>query len=138
MSKNSKLEFWMWNQIKSKECEIGCIKKTGMCRIQWRRSFFRSEIPFLWKFGLKNENCQFKLKSSTKATLKVQNSMVTFSFLDFQGKQTFWAYFVREFKVLCFKRTIESRLIRFCRIHASSLVVFAFNRKYSDWENFFR
>ena len=51
--------------------------------------FFELEIPFLGKFGPKNQNCQFKLKFGTRTNSDMQNSLVmfTFSVLD-------WKYFV--------------------------------------------
>ena len=39
---------------------------------------FQPEIPFLGKFGQKNQNCQFKLKFGTETNSNVQNSMVVF------------------------------------------------------------
>ena len=38
------------------------------------------ELPFLGKFGPKNQNCQFKLKIGTKTNLNIKNSMVMFTF----------------------------------------------------------
>ena len=37
---------------------------------------FWPEIPFLGKFGQKDQNCQFMLKFGTKTNLNMQNSVV--------------------------------------------------------------
>ena len=71
-------------------------------RIQWRCSlyaefnhavhfFFRLKIPFLGKFGPKNQNYQFKLKFGIYFNSNIQNSMVMFTFCVFDGKYRFWA-----------------------------------------------
>ena len=44
---------------------------------------FGVEIPFLGKFGPRNENCHFKLKFGTYTNLNIQNSMVMFIFFLF-------------------------------------------------------
>ena len=41
------------------------------------------EIPFLGKFGPKNQNCHFKLKFGTNTNSNMQNSMVMFIFFCF-------------------------------------------------------
>ena len=51
--------------------------------------FFELEIPFLGKFGPKNQNCQFKLKFGTRTNSDMQNSLVMFTFSVFD-----WKYFV--------------------------------------------
>ena len=50
---------------------------------------FRLEIPFLGKFGPKNQNCQFELKIVTKTNLNMKNSMVIFIFPVFDQKYPF-------------------------------------------------
>ena len=62
-----------------------------ICRIQWCCSLFPflPKIPFLGIFGLKNQNCQFKLKFGTYNNSNMQNSMVMLSFwpeIPFLGK----------------------------------------------------
>ena len=50
---------------------------------------FRPEIPFLGKFGLKNQNCQFKVKSDTSTNSNMQNSMAVFTFSVLERKYPF-------------------------------------------------
>ena len=50
---------------------------------------FRLEIPFLGKFGPKNQNCQFELKIGTQANLNMKNSMIMFIFPVFDWKYPF-------------------------------------------------
>ena len=47
--------------------KCGCFLPIRICRIQWLCSLFlfRPQIPFLGKFGPKNQNCQFILKCGT-------------------------------------------------------------------------
>ena len=47
------------------------------------------KIPFLSKFGPKNQKCHFKLKFGTKTNLNMQNSMVAFTFSISDGKTLF-------------------------------------------------
>ena len=49
---------------------------------------FQLEIPFLGKFGQKNQNCQFKL-FGTRTNSDMQNALVMFTFSVFD-----WKYFV--------------------------------------------
>ena len=44
---------------------------------------FRPQIPFLGKFGPKNQNCQFILKFGTWTNSNMQNSMAMFNFSAF-------------------------------------------------------
>ena len=48
-----------------------------------RFSRFRPDIPFSGKSGQENRDCEFKLKFDTKTNLKMQNSMVIFTFFRF-------------------------------------------------------
>ena len=48
------------------------------------------ELPFLGKFGPKNQNCQFKLKIGTKTNLNIKNSMVMFTFSVSDWKYVFF------------------------------------------------
>ena len=50
---------------------------------------FRLEIPFLSKFGSKNQNSQFKLKFGTETNSNIQNSMRMFTYLGFDPKYFF-------------------------------------------------
>ena len=43
-------------------------------------------IPFLGKFGPKNQKCQFKLKFGTRTNSDMQNLLVMFTFSVFDGK----------------------------------------------------
>ena len=80
-------------------------------RIQWRCSlyaefnhavhfFFRLKIPFLGKFGPKNQNYQFKLKFGTYTNSNMQNSMVMFILSVFDWKYPFWANLVQKIKIV--------------------------------------
>ena len=60
----------------------------------------RLEIPFLGKFGPKNQNCQFKLKFGTKTNLNMQNLVVLFTFSVFDWKYPFWANLVQKIKIV--------------------------------------
>ena len=51
---------------------------------------FRQDIPFLDKFGPKNQNCLFKLKLGTKTNWNMYNSMVISFFLLLPGNTCFW------------------------------------------------
>ena len=48
----------------------------------------------------KNQNCQCKLKFSTKANSNTQNSMVMFSFFVFDWEYTFWANLAQQIKIV--------------------------------------
>ena len=48
-------------------------------------------MPFLGKYGPKNQNCCFKLKLSTLPNLDMQVSMVMFTFSIFDRKYSFWS-----------------------------------------------
>ena len=50
---------------------------------------FRLEIPFLGKFGPKNENCQFQLKFGTLSNSNMKNSMVILHISLFERKYPF-------------------------------------------------
>ena len=52
-------------------------------------SVFDSEIPFLGKFGLKNQNCQLELKFGTYTNLNMQNWTEMFTFFIFDQKYCF-------------------------------------------------
>ena len=46
-------------------------------------------LPFLDKFGPKNQNCHFKLKTGTKTNSHMKNTMVMFTFSVFDRKYLF-------------------------------------------------
>ena len=51
-------------------------------------------MPFLGKFGPKNQNCQFELKFSTLTNFNIQNSIVAgVHFLCFRPEKPFFGYF---------------------------------------------
>ena len=56
---------------------------------------FRLKIAtFFGKFGLKNRNCEFKLKIGTQTKLNTKNSVVMFIFCVFDRKYTFLELFI--------------------------------------------
>ena len=83
-------------------------------RMQWCCSVFcfRVEIPFLGKFGPKNQNYQFKLKFGTYTNSNMQNSMVMFILSVFDWKYPFWANLVQKVKLICLSWNLVPRLIR--------------------------
>ena len=58
------------------------------------------EMPFLGKFGPKNQNTHFMLKFGTETNSNMQNSMTLFSFFIFEWKYPFWANFVQKVKIV--------------------------------------
>ena len=95
--------------------KCGCFLPIRICRIQWLCLLFRfrPQIPFLGKFGSKNQNCQFILKFGTWTNSNIQNSMAMFNFSAFYWNYPFWANLV---KIACLSWNLISRLIRICRI----------------------
>ena len=89
-----------------------------ICRIQWYCSvfIFWVEIPFLGKFGQKNQNCHFKLKIGTYNNSNMQNSMVLFIFFVFDRKYPFGANLVKKVKIISWSRNLVPTIIRTCRI----------------------
>ena len=60
--------------------------------------FIASEIPFLGKFGPKNENCQFRLEFGTYSNANIKDSMVMLTLSVFGPKNSLlWQ--------ICFKKT---------------------------------
>ena len=51
-------------------------------------------------FCQKNQNCQFKLKFTTKTNPNMQNAMVKFTFSVLDRKSPFWANLVQKFKII--------------------------------------
>ena len=60
----------------------------------------RPGMPFSRKFGLKNQNCQFKLKSCTSTNSNMQKSMMRFTFSILDRKYSLWANLVQIIKVI--------------------------------------
>ena len=74
------------------------------------------EIPFLGKFGPKNQNSHFKLKFGTYTNSNMQNSMVMFILSVFDWKYPFWANLVQKIKIISWSLNLVARLIRICWI----------------------
>ena len=85
-------------------------------RMQWCCSVFcfRVEIPFLGKFGPKNQNYQFKLKFGTYTNSNMQIWMMLFIFFVFKWKYPFWANLVQKIKIISLSWNLVPRLIRIC------------------------
>ena len=54
---------------------------------------FQPKILFLGKFGLKSQDCLFKVKFGTQTNLNMQNSMVTITLSVFDWNYSFRANF---------------------------------------------
>ena len=89
-----------------------------ICRIQWWCSFFSFwlKIPFLGKFGPKNQNYQLKLKFGTWANSNMQNSMMLFIYFVFDWKYHFLANLVQKIKIISWSWSLVPGLIWICRI----------------------
>ena len=83
-------------------------------RIQW--GYFLLEMPFLGKFGLNCQYCQFKVKLNTKTNLNIWKSMVVFTFFVFDQKCPFWTNLFQNVKIISLSWNLVSRLIWICRI----------------------
>ena len=107
--KKIKIISWSWNLV---------ARLIWICRIQWWCSFFCFwlEMPFLGKFGPKNQNCHFKLKFGTYTNSNMQNSIVMFTFSVFDWKYPFWANLVQKVKIISWSWNLVPTLIRTCRI----------------------
>ena len=87
--------------------------------------WFQVEIPFLVKFGPKNQIYQFKHKFGTYTNSNMQNLMDLFTFSLFDWKYCFWANLVQKVKITSWSWNLVPRLIRIFRIQWwSSLFVF--------------
>ena len=65
--------------------------------IQICRNLWWCSIPFLGKFGPKNQNCQFELKFSTLTNFNIQNSIVAgLHFFCFRPEKPFLGKFGQE------------------------------------------
>ena len=104
-----KIISWSWNLV---------ARLIRICIIEWCCSLFGFwvEIPFLGKFGPKNQNCHFKLKFGTNTNSNIQNSMLMFIFLVFDWKYRFWANLVQKIKIVILSWNLVATLIRACRI----------------------
>ena len=89
-----------------------------ICRIQWCCSLFhfRTEIPFLGKFGSKSQNYQFKLKFGNYTNSNMQISVMMFTFSAFYQKYPFWVNLVQKVKIISLSWNLVPTLIRICRI----------------------
>ena len=83
----------------------------------------RPEIPFLGKFGPKNQNCQFKVKLDIYANLSMQNSMVMFTFFSFLTGSTLFGQFGPKNQNCQFKMKLDTYTNP--NIH-NSMVMFTF------------
>ena len=63
-------------------------------------SCFRPEIPFLWKFGPKNQNCYLRLKFNISAALNMESSIVMLTFTVLDWKYPFWANVVQKSEIV--------------------------------------
>ena len=61
---------------------------------------FRPQIPFLSKFGPKNQNCQFIPKFCTWTNSNMHNSMAMFNFSAFDWNYSFGANLVQIIKIV--------------------------------------
>ena len=61
---------------------------------------FRTEIPFLIKFGPAIQNCYFKLKFGIEINLNVENSVVMVTFSALFQKYPFWANLAQKVKIV--------------------------------------
>ena len=69
---------------------------------------FRLEIPFLAKFGPKDQNCQFRLKFELFQPLALN---------------LFWAYLVRKFKFVCSGKNLLPRLFEYAKFNDGVLCI---------------
>ena len=76
---------------------------------------FWVQIPFLGKFGPKDQNYQFKLKFGTGTNSNMENSMVMFIFSLFDWKYP-WANLLQKVKIISWSWTLVPRIIRICWI----------------------
>ena len=76
---------------------------------------FRLEIPYVSKFGSKNQNCQSKLTFGTQANSNMHCSMVIFLFSVSNQKYSFLAKF-HKLIITSLSWNLIPRLIRICRI----------------------
>ena len=76
---------------------------------------FWVQIPFLGKFGPKDQNYQFKLKFGTGTNSNMENSMVMFIFSLFDWKYP-WANLLQKVKIISWSWNLVPRIIRICWI----------------------
>ena len=117
------------------------------------------EIPFLGKFGPKNQNYQFKPKFGTYTNSNMQNSMVMLTFPVFEWKYPFWANLVQivniysfflflirnaglfwenlvqNVKIVSLRLNLLASLIPICRIQSQcSLFSFSIRNAFFFWQ----
>ena len=109
LAQKVKIISWIWNLV---------ARLIQICRIQWCCSLFCFwvEIPFLGKFGPKNQNCHFKLKFRTYTKWNMQNSVVMFIYFVFDWKYPFSTNLVQKIKIISWSLNLVARLIWICRI----------------------
>ena len=92
------------------------------------------EIPFLGKFGPKNQNCQFELKFGTYTILNMQNSMVAFIFPTFDRKYLFLGKFGTNNQNCQFDLKLGTYINS--NMHNSAVMVTfsVFHQKYFFWQ----
>ena len=74
---------------------------------------------FLEKFGLTNQNCHFKKKCGTETNLNMQNSMVVFTFSNFDQKYTFYFSLGQEIEIVSLSWKSVLRLTRILFLFAT-------------------
>ena len=60
----------------------------------------KSEIPFLGKFGSKNQNFQFTLKFGNQTSSNMQNSSMGFNFAILDQAYPFWENLIQKIKIV--------------------------------------
>ena len=105
-----------------------------MTQAKVRFFYFRPEVPFWGKYGLKNQNCEFKLKFGTWTNWNMQNSMMMFTFSVSEQIHPFWANVVQKTKVVSLSWNVVARLNGICRIR-QWCSLFMLNRNYPFWAN---
>ena len=77
---------------------------------------FRLELPFLHKFGPKNQKCLLKVKFDSYTNSNMQNSVVVFTFSALDLKYLFCTNVVQKIKIVNLSWKMVLRLIRIWRI----------------------
>ena len=92
---------------------------------------FRPQVPFFKKFGPKNQSCQFKLKFGTQNNSNQQNSIVKFTFSEFNRKYPFWVNLVQTIRIYSLRPILILRLIRIRRVQQRCSFFSVFEWKYN-------
>ena len=88
----------------------------------------------LGKFGLRIQNCLFKVKFNNNTNSNMQNSIVMFILFVLEWKHPFWANLVQIIKIVGLNRNVVLRLIPILRM--VMFIFSVFNRKYPFLGNF--